>query len=63
VGNGDPAWQAQEQPSVRNARTFRVRSFNGLAQVILQTTREAGTATFTCTAGKAVGKVQFTLNN
>ena len=63
VGNGDPAWQAQEQPSVRNARTFRVRSFNGLAQVILQTTREAGTATLTCTAGKAVGKVQFTLNN
>ncbi len=63
VGNGDPAWQAQEQPSVRNARTFRVRSFNGLAQVILQTTRETGTATLTCTAGKAVGKVQFTLNN
>lgn len=63
VGNGDPAWQAQEQPSVRNARTFRVRSFNGLAQVILQTTREVGTATLTCTAGKAVGKVQFTLNN
>ena len=63
VGNGDPAWQAQEQPSVRNARTFRVRSFNGLAQVILQNTREAGTATLTCTAGKAVGKVQFTMNN
>ena len=63
VGNGDPAWQAQEQPSVRNARTFRVRSFNGLAQVILQATREAGAVTLTCTAGKAKGNLQFTINN
>ena len=58
VGNGDPAWQAQELPADRHSRTFRVRSFNGLAQVILQTTHEAGTATLTCTSGKATGKVQ-----
>lgn len=48
VGNGDPAWQAQEQPTERNARTFRVRSFNGLAQVLLQSTHDTGEAVLTC---------------
>ena len=36
VGNGDPAWQAPERPQDPGARTFTVRSFNGLAQVLLQ---------------------------
>ena len=55
VGNGDPAWQAQEQPIDRNARTFRVRTFKGLAQVLLQSTHEAGEAVLTC---RTVGATQ-----
>lgn len=55
VGNGDPAWQAQEQPIDRNARSFRVRTFNGLAQVLLQSTHEAGEAVLTC---RTVGATQ-----
>jgi len=52
VGNGDPAWQAQEQPA-NGERRFRVCSFNGLAQVLLQTIpAETGTATLTCRMGK-----------
>lgn len=35
VGNGDPAWQADEQPADPAARTFSVRTFNGLARVFL----------------------------
>ena len=47
VGNGDPAWQARERPEDPEARSFTVFSFNGLAQVLLQSTEEAGTATLT----------------
>ncbi|MDE6348142.1 MAG: DUF4982 domain-containing protein [Bacteroides sp.] len=50
VGNGDPAWQAAERPTQADARTFRVRAFNGLAQVLLQSTAEPGRATLTVTA-------------
>lgn len=44
VGNGDPAWHDSERPDFPDARNFRVRSFNGLAQVLLQSTHETGTA-------------------
>lgn len=47
VGNGDPAYQATERPDDANARTYRVKAFNGLAQVLLQSTGEAGEATLT----------------
>lgn len=47
VGNGDPAYQATERPGDANARTYQVRAFNGLAQVLLQSTGEAGEATLT----------------
>ena len=47
VGNGDPAYQAMERPGDANARTYQVKAFNGLAQVLLQSTGEAGEATLT----------------
>ena len=42
VGNGDSAWQAPERPSDPDARRFQVRTFNGLAQILLQSTAEEG---------------------
>jgi beta-galactosidase len=45
VGNGDPAYQADERPTDREARTYRVRTFNGLAQVLIQSERQPGSAT------------------
>ena len=47
VGNGDPAYQATERPTDADARTYQVKAFNGLAQVLLQSTGEAGEATLT----------------
>lgn len=48
VGNGDPAWRDVERPADRDARTFQVRAFNGLAQVLLQSKAgEAGEAVLT----------------
>jgi len=49
VGNGDPAWQDRERPDSPDARSFRVRTFNGLAQVLLQSTHGSGRATLTVT--------------
>jgi len=60
VGNGDPAWQAKERPSEPEARTFTVRSFNGLAQVLLQSTGETGQCTLTV-EGKDLRKAVLTL--
>lgn len=47
VGNGDPAYQAAERPMDASARTFQVKTFNGLAQILLQSTGEAGEAVLT----------------
>lgn len=47
VGNGAPAYQATERPADTDARTYQVKAFNGLAQVLLQSTGEAGEATLT----------------
>ena len=47
VGNGDPAWQDRERPVDPAARRFRVKSFNGLAQVLLQSGGEPGEAVLT----------------
>lgn len=46
VGNGDPAWQDAERPADPMSRTFKVKTFNGMAQVILQAAgNEAAIAT------------------
>lgn len=43
VGNGDPAFQASERPTDADARTFRVATFSGLAQILIQSKTQAGT--------------------
>jgi beta-galactosidase len=50
VGNGDPAWQGAENPGDKDCRAFRVRTFNGLAQVIVQSGKSAGPVSLTCSA-------------
>lgn len=43
VGNGDPAFHGKQHPAAgADARTFSVPTFNGLAQIIVQTTDEEG---------------------
>lgn len=48
VGNGDPAYRDSERPSDPESRTYTVKTFNGLAQILLQSSgTEPGTATVT----------------
>lgn len=51
VGNGNPAFQEKERPEEAEARIFSVDTFNGLAQVLLQSTGEAGEAILTVRSG------------
>lgn len=47
VGNGDPAYRDKERPENPSARTFHIKTFNGLAQVLLQSTHLKGKAMLT----------------
>ncbi len=51
VGNGDPAYRDTERPTDRDARSYRVKAFNGLAQILLQSAGGAGQATLTVRSG------------
>ena len=41
-GNGDPAFHAAERPADPAARSFTIDTFNGLAQVLIQSSGEPG---------------------
>ena len=47
VGNGDPAYKDEDSPKDRNTRSYQVKAFNGLAQILLQSTKENGKAVLT----------------
>lgn len=42
TGNGDPAFRDRERPGGDDRHRFRVKTFNGLAQILLQAERYAG---------------------
>ena len=42
VGNGDPSYLGADHPKDKDCRTFSIPAFNGLAQVIVQSTKSAG---------------------
>ena len=41
-GNGDPAFRAKERPEDPDGKQFTIDTFNGLAQVLIQSTGEPG---------------------
>ncbi len=50
VGNGDPSYLGADHPKELDCKTFQVPAFNGLAQVIIQTSKTPGTLHLTCTS-------------
>ncbi len=45
VGNGDPTFKAKERPTDGLGKKFSVKTFNGLAQILLQSESDPGSAT------------------
>lgn len=50
VGNGNPTFQAKERPTDGKGKTFTVKTFNGLAQILVQAGNQPGGSTVTVTA-------------
>jgi beta-galactosidase len=48
VGNGDPMYAGADHPQELNCKAFSVPAFNGVAQVLVQSTTQKTTATLTC---------------
>ncbi|MCR5709685.1 MAG: DUF4982 domain-containing protein [Bacteroidales bacterium] len=64
AGNGDPAFRSRERPEDPSSKTFTIETFNGLAQVLIQSTGAAGDASVTVSgAGVGAATVHLTLAN
>ena len=50
VGNGDPSYLGADHPKDKDCHTFSIPAFNGLAQVIIQSTKSAGQFHLTATS-------------
>ncbi len=61
AGNGDPAYRNTERPENPDARSYTVHSFNGLAQVLLQSRGVAGPVKLTV-SGDGLKPAIITLN-
>ena len=48
VGNGDPAYMGSDHPKDKDCKEFQIPAFNGCAQVIVQSTKDAGTIKVAC---------------
>ena len=50
AGNGDPSYLGEDHPRQQNCREFSIPAFNGLAQVLIQSSRQPSSVTLNCTA-------------
>jgi beta-galactosidase len=58
VGNGDPAYLGADHPKELDCKAFRIPAFNGLAQVLVQSSRTASALQLECnSAGLQSGNV------
>jgi beta-galactosidase len=48
AGNGDPMYLGEDHPKRQECRTFSIPAFNGLAQLLVQSTETAGSITLRC---------------
>ena len=50
AGNGDPSYPGLDHPNSKDCQQFTISAFNGLAQLLVQSTDTAGTLQLTCTS-------------
>lgn len=61
VGNGDPSYPGADHPSTNNCREFSIPAFNGLAQVLVQSSHTPSVLTLSCSADQLKSGT-FTIN-
>lgn len=62
AGNGDPAFRGKERPDDLLARSFTIGTFNGLAQVLVQSSSGAGEATVSFESGQDVSPAKIAIS-
>ena len=63
TGNGDSAFRIAERPTDAEGRDFTIPAFNGYAQVLIQSTHDAGNATLSVSAdGMKTAQLKLTVN-
>ena len=50
AGNGDPSYPGLDHPDAMDCRQFTIPAFNGLAQLLIQSTDAAAPLQLTCTS-------------
>ena len=50
VGNGDPSYLGADSPKEKDCRTFQIPAFNGLAQILVQSSNSASTLNLSCSS-------------
>lgn len=64
VGNGDPAYLGEDHPKDKDCHEFGIPAFNGLAQLIIQSSQIPSALTLSCTAdGLKQGYLSLTTAN
>lgn len=64
VGNGNPTFQAKERPTDGAGKQFGIKTFNGLAQILVEAGTQPGTGTLTVTSeGIPAQTLQITQKN
>lgn len=64
VGNGDPAYLGEDHPKDKDCHEFGIPAFNGLAQMIIQSSQIPSALTLSCTAdGLKRGYLSLTTAN
>lgn len=48
VGNGDPSFKGDEHPKESDCKRYKIKAFNGLAQVLVQAQQEPGIINIKC---------------
>lgn len=62
TGNGDSAFRIAERPTDAEGRDFTIPAFNGYAQVLIQSTHDAGAATLSVSAdGMKTAQLRLTV--
>lgn len=64
VGNGDPAYLGEDHPKEKDCHEFGIPAFNGLAQVIVQSSQRASAISLSCTSeGLKQGTIELNTGN
>ena len=64
AGNGDPMYLGEDHPKDQDCKTFSIPAFNGLAQLLVQSTEVAGSIRISCTSeGLNTSTLQLSVMN